>query len=108
VNVCELKLEYNRAANRPIPEEYMPVLSKFYGIVIRMFFASPLVEHFHAIYRDHELVVGLSPLRILDGDAPRRVKTMVLEWAAQHREELLDAWNSCRVAIPPLPIQPLE
>ena len=86
----------------------MPVISKFYGIVIRMLFIRPFVAHFHAIYGNFELIVGVSPLRIIQGDAPGRVRTMVLEWADQHQEELLQAWDRLSAARPPLPIPPLQ
>ena len=86
----------------------MPVLSKFYGIVIRMLFIRPFHAHFHAIYENCELIVGIAPLRIIQGDAPGRVRAMVLEWAAQHQEELLHAWNRLSMAQQPLPIEPLR
>ena len=86
----------------------MPVLSKFYGIVIRMFVAPSLRARFHAIYGNNELVVGLAPLAILNGEAPPRVRDMVLEWAAQHESELLESWNRCRRAEKPLVIAPLH
>ncbi len=86
----------------------MPVISKFYGIVIRMFFIQPFVAHFHAIYGDSELIVGINPLRILQGEAPRRVCAMVLEWAEQHQAELQQAWRRLGSAQGPQPIQPLE
>lgn len=85
----------------------MPVLSKFYGIVIRMFVAPSLRARFHAIYGNSELVVGIAPLAILNGDAPPRVRNMVLEWAAQHQEELMEAYNRCRRAEQPMTIEPL-
>jgi len=86
----------------------MPVLSKFYGIVIRMVFTRSFTAHFHAIYGQWELVVGISPLRVIQGDAPGRVRDMVLEWAEQHERELLNDWNRCGLAMPPLPIAPLQ
>lgn len=86
----------------------MPVISKFYGIVIRMWFIRPFAAHFHAFYNDCELVVGISPLRILQGDAPRRVRAMVLEWALQHQRELLEAWSQLSRAQSAPPIQPLD
>jgi hypothetical protein len=86
----------------------MPVLSRFYGIVIRMLFIRPFVAHFHAIYQNCELIVRVAPLEIIQGDAPRRVREMVLEWAAQHEEELMQAWNRLSAAQPPLPIEPLK
>ena len=86
----------------------MPVISKFYGIVIRMLFLRSFVAHFHAIYDNCELVVGIAPLRIIQGDAPSRVRAMVLEWAAQHQDELLQAWSRLSAAQQPRPIAPLR
>jgi hypothetical protein len=88
--------------------ESMPVLSKFYGIVIRMVFIRAFAAHFHAIYNQSELIVGIAPLRIIQGEAPRRVCDMVLEWASDHQRELLEAWNRCSAAVPPVPIEPLR
>jgi hypothetical protein len=85
----------------------MPVIAKFYGIVIRMLFVRHWTAHFHAIYGESELVVGLSPIRILQGQAPARVGELVLEWATAHQQELLDVWNRLAWAQPPVPIAPL-
>src|SRR5437870_13384700 len=86
----------------------MPVLSKFYGIVIRMLFIRPFAAHFHAIYENCELIVSVVPLRIIQGDAPARVRGMVLEWAAQHEEELWQPWHRLRAAHQPKPIEPFS
>jgi len=86
----------------------MPVISKFYGIVIRTLFVRQFVAHFHAIYENCELIVGVAPLRIIQGDAPARVRAMVLEWASQHQEELLQAWHRLSAAQQPKPIEPLR
>lgn len=86
----------------------MPVLSKFYGIIIRMAFSEAFGAHFHATYGDAEIVVGLSPLRIIQGDAPRRVRDLVLEWAQTHYLDLLHAWTRCATAKPVEPIAPLS
>lgn len=63
---------------------------------------------FHAIYENSELIVNLWPLRIVAGEAPARVKDMVLEWAAQHQQELLLAWNRIQSGEPPSRIEPLK
>jgi hypothetical protein len=86
----------------------MPVISKFYGIVIRMLIIRPFTAHFHAFYENCELIVGIAPLRIIQGDAPGRVRSLVIEWATQHQQELLEAWNRLSHAQTPLPIQPLQ
>ena len=104
--------ENTRSARKGSPDERkkvnaMPVISKFYGIVIRMLFIQPFTAHFHAIYQDSELVVAISPVRVIQGDAPGRVHKMVLEWAAQHQKELLEAWNRLARAQSPAAIEPL-
>ena len=86
----------------------MLVISKFYGIVIRMLFIQPFGAHFHAFYNDSELIVNIAPLRIVQGDAPRRVRLMVLKWARLHQKELQDAWSRLRMAQQPESIAPLE
>ena len=86
----------------------MPVLSKFYGIVIRMLSARVRTPRFHAIYGQSELVVEIPSLRIVTGTAPARVCELVLEWAAQHQRELLEAWNRVCRAQPPPQIAPLQ
>ena len=85
----------------------MPVLSKFYGIIIRMLFVREFTAHFYAFYDTSELVIGIAPVRIIQGQAPERVSKLVLEWAGQHQYELLTAWNRLAQARPPEPIRPL-
>ncbi len=85
----------------------MPVLSRFYGIVIRMLFIRHFRAHFHAFYNDCELLVGIAPIRILQGEAPSSVRRMVLEWASMHQHELVEAWNRLSFATMPQPIEPL-
>ena len=85
----------------------MPVISRFYGIVIRMLFIRPFIAHFHAFYGDSELVVGINPLKIVQGDAPGRVRSMVIEWALQHQRELLEDWSRLGMAQGAQPIEPL-
>jgi hypothetical protein len=63
---------------------------------------------FHAIYDNSELIVNLWPLKIVAGEAPARVKDMVLEWAAQHQQELLMAWNKMQSGEQPFAIEPLK
>lgn len=86
----------------------MPVLSKFYGIIIRMAFIPAGGAQFHATYNDSELVIGLNPLRVIQGDAPSRVRGLVLEWARTHYIDLLRAWQRCAAAQPAKPIAPLS
>ena len=86
----------------------MPTISKFYGIVIRMMRLREFGARFHAIYENSELVVNLWPLKIVAGEAPGRVRDMVLEWATHHQEELLMAWNKIQAGEGPTAIEPLR
>ncbi|NER97325.1 MAG: DUF4160 domain-containing protein [Symploca sp. SIO1B1] len=86
----------------------MPVVSQFYGILIRMFYNDHVPPHVHAVYGEYELIVTISPITILQGKAPNRVRSMVLEWTALHQQELSDNWNRCRQGEPLLRIEPLE
>ena len=86
----------------------MPTISKFYGIVIRMMRLRDFGARFHAIYENSELIVNLWPLKIVGGEAPARVKDMVLEWATQHQQELLMAWNKLQSGEQPIAIEPLQ
>ena len=66
----------------------MPVLAKSYGIVIRMLINQTFGTHFHAFYGDSELVIGLNPLRVIQGEAPPWVREWALDWVGHYQSEL--------------------
>jgi hypothetical protein len=74
----------------------MPVIARFYGIVIKMYFSQSEhgVPHFHAIYAEFNAVFGIDPFVMLEGDLPARGQKLVKEWATQHQGELLQMWNT--------------
>jgi len=86
----------------------MPTISTFFGVVIQMFWREHGPPHFHAIYGEHEAVVDIRELRVTRGSLPRRALALVLEWAVDHREELLENWELCSQLRSPRPIPPLE
>ena len=47
-------------------------------------------------------------LMVIEGKLPRRALALVLEWAAEHRTELMEDWKLCRANQLPNPIKPLE
>jgi len=71
----------------------MPEISRFFGIVIKMYFDEHPPPHFHAIYGEHEAVIDIHSLVVIHGYVPPRVLGMVIEWASQHRDELHDLWE---------------
>lgn len=86
----------------------MPTISRFYGIVIRMFFDEHVPPHFHAGYAEFQAQIAIQTLEVLEGNLPRRALALVLEWAAQHSGELLENWELCRQHKQPKKIQPLD
>ncbi len=73
-----------------------------------MFYNDHAPPHFHAVYGEYELLVSISPITILAGKVPNRVRSMVLEWAALHQVELMENWEHCRRAEPLSSVSPLE
>lgn len=86
----------------------MPTISTFYGVVIRMYWADHAPPHFHAHYGGWEASIEIQTLRITDGSLPRRALALTLEWAALHREELLEDWQLCAMKQTPKRIPPLD
>lgn len=85
----------------------MPEISRFFGIVIRMYFDDHLPPHFHAEYGEYKAVVEIQSLIVIGGYFPPRALGLVVEWATLHRDELLEVWDRA-VKLQPLPkIPPL-
>ncbi len=89
----------------------MPELSRFFGIIVRMYMElnePHHLAHFHAYYQHHAAVVSLEPIELIAGSLPRRQRRLVEAWAELHQEELLTDWERLQGGRPPLPIAPLE
>jgi hypothetical protein len=80
--------------------EEMPEVTRFFGIVVRMYFRDHSPAHFHAEYGEYEALVEIETLAILRGELPRRAMALVLEWAALHRQELRADWERARGGTP--------
>ena len=85
----------------------MPELCRFYGIIIRMFWADHPPPHFHAIYGEHEALIEILTSEIIEGSLPLGARSLVTQWVALHRPELLEQWNLAREARPLGKIDPL-
>lgn len=83
----------------------MPVIARFYGIVIKMYFqqSEHNPPHFHAVYGEYIGAFDIESLKMLEGDLPAKAQSLVREWAEEYRRELLDIWNTQEFkALPPL------
>ena len=74
----------------------MPVIARFYGIAIRMYFREHGVPHFHAIYGDFSGVFEIETLEMIEGELPQRAQRLVRDWARQHRTDLQEMWRTQR------------
>ncbi len=86
----------------------MPEISRFFGIVVAMYYDDHPPAHFHVRYGDHRAILEIGAAAVLVGDLPHRVLGMVVEWAALHRAELEDNWDRARARAPLTTIPPLE
>ncbi len=74
----------------------MPVIARFYGILIKMYFSQSEhgVPHFHAIYGEFNAVFDIQTMEMLEGDLPVRAQRLVREWGTHYQQELLRMWQS--------------
>ena len=86
----------------------MPELCRFYGIIIAMFYSEHNPPHFHARYGDERIAIEISTLRIMEGGLPPRALGLVMEWASQHKEDLMLDWDLARSGRIPGKIEPLH
>ncbi len=85
----------------------MPEISRFLGIIIRMYIREHSPAHFHAEYGEYEITVDIET-GIINGKFPRRALSAVLEWYVLHKNELLANWEAALCSKPLSKIDPLE
>ena len=88
----------------------MPELSRFFGIIVRMFAEAGgqhHVAHFHAYWQDQVAVISIEPVDVIAGSLPTRQRRLVEAWAELHQQELLDDWKRLQLGQAPVPIDPL-
>lgn len=88
----------------------MPELSRFFGIIIRMYWEASAPHHrphFHVYYQNDVAIYGIDQLELITGSLPRRQRRLVEAWAELHQQELRDDWERLQEGKKPLPIDPL-
>ena len=89
----------------------MPEISRFFGIVIRMYAeagAPHHVPHFHAYYQREVGIFGIDPVDLLAGSMPGRQRRFVEAWAELHQDELKTDWERLQEGRKPAAIDPLR
>jgi hypothetical protein len=74
----------------------MPIIARFYGILIKMYFKEHGIPRFHALYGEYNGVFELDTLEMIEGDLPRRAVRMIMEWGTTYRKEWLEMWTTQR------------
>lgn len=83
----------------------LPILSNFYGIIIKMYFqqSEHNPPHIHAIYGEHVGVIDIQTGKMIEGDLPQRAINLIREWVKKYKVDLMEIWESQNFKkIPPL------
>jgi hypothetical protein len=71
----------------------MPEISRFYGIVVSMFYDDHNPPHFHVQYGEFKAVIRINDFALMDGNLPPKAIGLVIEWANIHKKELIENWE---------------
>ena len=86
----------------------MPEISRFYGIIIKMYFDDHTPPHFHAQYGEHKALLDINTLGIIAGSLPPKALGLVTEWATIYKDNLLVVWEKAKNLEPLEKIPPLK
>lgn len=73
----------------------MPEISRFFGIIVSLFWRDHNPPHIHFTYGDYECSMSIVD-RVVDGKAPAKVIAKVNEWIDIHESEILSAWEKAQ------------
>jgi len=86
----------------------MPEISRFFGIIIAIYYDDHNPPHFHARYGGQKVSIEIQTLKILDGEISPRALGLVIECATLHKKELVEVWELAKNNQPPFKIEPLK
>lgn len=83
----------------------MPVISRFYGMIVKMFFLASEHNppHIHVVYGEYVGLIDIRTCEMLQGDLPQKALKIVQEWMALHQAALLKMWETQDIyPLPPI------
>lgn len=83
----------------------MPIISRFYGLIVKMYFrkSEHNPPHIHIIYGEYSGMIEIETAELIEGDLPKRALSMAKEWTEQNKEKLMKIWNTQEFEVlPPL------
>ena len=89
-------------------EANVPEISRFFGIIIAMYYDDHAPPHFHVRYGEQKAIIAIETIGILRGQLSQKALALVSEWAAEHQDELRADWALARQQAPLRSIAPLE
>ena len=84
----------------------MPVISRFYGMVIKMYFIASEHNppHIHVIYGEYMGVLDIRNSEMITGDLPAKALAIAKEWTSRNKDALLQMWQTQDIK----PLPPIE
>jgi hypothetical protein len=86
----------------------MPEISRFFGMVVQMYYNDHEPPHFHVRYAGRKALIAIETSAVLRGSLSPRALGLVIEWVALDRAELMEDWSLARADSVLRPIAPLE
>ena len=86
----------------------MPTISRFFGIIISMYWDEHNPPHFHVRFGEYKCSVSITDITVIVGELPKKQERLVLAWAEIHQKELLQNWELCQKDKQPMQIEPLR
>ena len=87
----------------------MPEISRFYGIIIRMFGKDHNPPHFHVKYGEFNCKIDIKTGELIEGELPSKQLRLVQAWFEIHNEELINNWEEGQKDNPKIiKIEPLK
>ena len=83
----------------------MPEITRFYGIIIKMYFKPKEHDpsHIHALYGEYMGEFNIQTLEMIRGDLPPKAQAMVKEWLGSYKADLQKMWDTQKITnLPPL------
>lgn len=83
----------------------MPVISRFYGMVIKMYFLASEHNppHIHVIYGEYMGIIDIRNSEMITGNLPSKALAMVREWTMKNKDALLEMWKTQDIRqLPPI------
>lgn len=86
----------------------MPEISRFFGIIIAMYYNDHRPPHYHATYGEHQALIDVATGLMVAGKLPARAAALVEEWRKRYKPQLERNWALCEARMPLESIRPLE